>query len=204
MMVCHACNESKVFNCVQGLNFKANNMKQKACMCYNNLISKLGLKIKAFRESERLVKAVIGMLKEGAQEVRQTAKLGVLTLKNSFSNSREFDQFLLRCNLTDQQIEQARKVIEQEDYESLSNYANTRYGGSMRGSSMDSRSAADPQRRTPYAPPRRGAAGSDGFQQTSYLDSNMTSTFLSGGAVPSQVYSNQEASNGFGMTGSSI
>lgn len=70
MMVCHACNESKVFNCVQGLNFKANNMKQKACMCYNNLISKLGLKIKAFRESERLVKAVIGMLKEGAQEVR--------------------------------------------------------------------------------------------------------------------------------------
>jgi hypothetical protein len=39
-------------------------------MCYNNLISKLGVKIKGFKEQERLVKAVIGMLKEGAQEVR--------------------------------------------------------------------------------------------------------------------------------------
>jgi hypothetical protein len=98
-------------------------------------------------------------------------------------------------------------VIEQEDYESLSNYANTRYGGSMRGSSMDSRSVADAQRRTPYAPPRRGgASGSDGFNQSSYLDSKMTSTFLSGGAIPSQVYSNNNsaASNGFGMTGGSI
>lgn len=105
IMVCHACNESKVLSSLQSQNVRANNMKQKTCMCYNNLIAKLGIKIKGFRESERLVKAVIGNLKEGAQEVRQTAKLGVLTLKNSFPNSREFDQFLLRCNLTDQQIE---------------------------------------------------------------------------------------------------
>lgn len=119
-------------------------------MCYSNLISKLGPKIKNFRESERLVKAVIGMLKEGAQEVRQAAKLGILTLKNQFSNGREFDQFLLRCNLTDQQIEQARKVVDQEDFESLSNINNTRYGGSMRGSSMDSRSNNGASRRTPY------------------------------------------------------
>jgi len=42
--------------------------------------------------------------------------------------------------------------------------ANTKYGGSMRGSSMESRSVNDPQRSTPYAPPRRGGvSGSDGF-----------------------------------------
>jgi hypothetical protein len=71
---------------------------------------------------------------------------------------------------------------------------------------MDSRSANDAQRSTPYAPPRRGGvSGSDGFKQSSYLESNMTSTFLSGGAIPSQVYSNNSAaSNGFGMTGGSI
>lgn len=69
---------------------------------------------------------------------------------------------------------------------------------------MESRSAADAQRRTPYAPPRRGgAAGSDGFQQSTYLESKMTSTFLSGGAAPTHVYTNSAASNGFGMTGSS-
>ena len=50
IMVCHACNESKVFNSLQSQNIRANNMKQKTCMCYNNLISKLGIKIKGFRE----------------------------------------------------------------------------------------------------------------------------------------------------------
>jgi hypothetical protein len=50
IMVCHACNESKVFNALQSQNIRANNMKQKTCMCYNNLISKLGIKIKGFRE----------------------------------------------------------------------------------------------------------------------------------------------------------
>ena len=82
VMICHACTESKTFNCLQALNCRANNMKQKVCMCYNNLISKMGIKIKGFRDSEKLVKSVVAMLREGAQEVRQTAKLGVLTLKN--------------------------------------------------------------------------------------------------------------------------
>lgn len=49
-------------------------------------------------------------------------------------------------------MEQARKVVEQEDYDYLSNLNVTKYGGSMRGSSMDSRGIN--QRMTPYAPPR--------------------------------------------------
>lgn len=81
---------------------RSNIMKLKVVLCYTNLISKLGLKIKNFREQERLVKAVIIMLKEQAQEVRNQAKLAILTLKNNLSNGREFDQLLLRCNLTDQ------------------------------------------------------------------------------------------------------
>jgi hypothetical protein len=52
--------------------------------------------------------------------------------------------------------------VEQEDYESLSNMAMTKYGGSMRGSSMDSRGLNN-QRMTPYAAPKSNAAGSDGF-----------------------------------------
>jgi hypothetical protein len=67
---------------------------------------------------------------------------------------------LMRCGLTDKQVDQARKVIEQADYESLSNFANTRYGGSMRGSSLDSR-GQDGTRRTLVN--RNLAAGSDGF-----------------------------------------
>lgn len=59
-------------------------------------------------------------------------------------------------------MEQARKVVEQEDYDSLSNMAVTKYGGSMRGSSMDSRGQNN-QRMTPYAAPRGNASGSDGF-----------------------------------------
>lgn len=137
--------------------------------------------------------------------MRNQAKLAILTLKNNLQNGREFDGLLMRCNLTDKQIEQAKKVAEQGDYESLSNYANTRYGGSMRGSSMDSRSAAEAQRRTPNHLPRNLASGSDGFAQSSFSDSKMQATFLSGGAgAASQLQnSNYGASNGFGMTGSS-
>jgi len=66
-------------------------------------------------------------------------------------------------------MEQTRKVLEQSDYESLSNFGNTRYGGSMRGSSLDSRGNDDP-RRTPNAIPRK-AGGSDGFNNVSFSDS---------------------------------
>jgi hypothetical protein len=65
------------------MNARSNNLKLKVCLCYTNLISKLGPKIKSFREQERLVKTVIGMLKESAAEVRNQAKLGILTLKNN-------------------------------------------------------------------------------------------------------------------------
>lgn len=137
--------------------------------------------------------------------MRNQAKLAILTLKNNLQSGREFDGVLMRCNLTDKQIEQAKKVAAQGDYESLSNYANTRYGVSMRGSSMDSRSAAEAQRRTPNHIPGNLAAGSDGFAQSTFSDAKMQATFLSGGAgAASQLQnSNYGASNGFGVTGSS-
>lgn len=58
----------------------------------------------------------------------------------------------MRSGLTEQQIEQARKVADQSDVTSMNHINVTRYGGSMRGSSMDSRAqGSDALRRTPHA-----------------------------------------------------
>ena len=77
-------------------------------------------------------------------------------------------------------MEKVRKVLASEDFESLSNYANTRYGASMRSSPLGG------ARHTQYgvvetnAIPRgknAAASGSDGF----YRHNNMQQTFLSSG-----------------------
>lgn len=73
-------------------------------MCYCTLIAKLGPKIKNFRDCDKLIRTVVGMLSEGAQEVRNKAKLAILTLKNNFQNGRDFDGLLMRCGLTDKQV----------------------------------------------------------------------------------------------------
>ena len=74
-------------------------------MCYGSLIAKLGPKIKTFRDCDKLVRTVVGMLSEGALEVRNQAKLAILSIANNAKDGREFDGLLLRCNLTDKQIE---------------------------------------------------------------------------------------------------
>mmetsp|Transcript_38957 Transcript_38957/g.59231 ORF Transcript_38957/g.59231 Transcript_38957/m.59231 type:complete len:151 (+) Transcript_38957:4164-4616(+) len=104
-MVCNACTDTKVLNSLQQINGRGNNIKQKVCACYCNLIAKIGTKLKTFKECERLVKSVVQMLSEGAIEVRNQAKLAILTIKNNFPNGREFDGLMLRCNLTDRQLE---------------------------------------------------------------------------------------------------
>lgn len=45
------------------------------------------------------------MLSESAVEVRNQAKLGILSLKNNLQNGREFDGLLLRCGLSEKQLE---------------------------------------------------------------------------------------------------
>jgi len=70
-------------------------------MCYGNLIGKLGNRFKTFKDSDRLIKTVVGMLSEGAQEVRNQAKLAILTMKNCLDNARELDGLLLRAGITD-------------------------------------------------------------------------------------------------------
>ena len=76
-------------------------MKLNVCICYSNVISKLGSKIKTFREGDKLVRTVVLMLSENAQEVRNAAKLALLTMKNNLSNGREMEGMLMRCGLTD-------------------------------------------------------------------------------------------------------
>jgi hypothetical protein len=48
---------------------------------------------------------------------------------------------MIRCGLTDKQLDQCKKVVELGDAELLSNNLNTKYGQSMRGSSLDSKGA---------------------------------------------------------------
>jgi hypothetical protein len=83
-------------------------------------------------------------------------------------------------------MEKVRNVLEKEDFESLSNYANTRYGGSMRASPLGG------ARHTQYGitssnsehkPISSGIAGSDGFKRNTI--NNMQHTFMSGGVVSS-------------------
>ena len=57
-------------------------MKLKVAMCYNALIEKLGSKVKSFSNFERLVQVIIQFLNEGALEVRNMAKVGLISLRN--------------------------------------------------------------------------------------------------------------------------
>ena len=141
------------------------------CLLYTVLIERLAHKLKNFRDLERLVQSVVRFLSEGAVEVRNQAKFAILTLQSVCGTQRELDGVLLKARLNDNQMEKVRKVLASEDFESLSNYANTRYGASMRSSPLGG------ARHTQYGVVEnsgitRGnaaASGSDGF----YRHSNM-------------------------------
>jgi len=76
-------------------------MKGRACMCYNSIIEKMGPRIKNFREVDRLVQQICTMLNESAAEVRNSAKVAIITLKNNFSTEREFEMLLQKCHLNE-------------------------------------------------------------------------------------------------------
>ena len=132
------------------------------------------------------MQSVVRFLSEGAVEVRNQAKFAILTMQSVCGSQRELDGILLKARLNENQMEKVKKVLASEDFESLSNYANTRYGASMRASPLGG------ARHTQYNAvgakvPRHkangsyGASGSDGFQRNNL--SNMQQTFLSSGAV---------------------
>lgn len=96
-------------------------------------------------------------------------------------------------------------MLASEDFESLSNYANTRYGASMRASPLGG------ARHTQYNAvggnqPRHkvgssyGASGSDGFQRNNL--NNMQQTFLSSSAAQNSAGPTRGGSSGpLGTTG---
>ena len=59
-------------------------MKIKLALCYNTVVDKLGPKIKQFKDCDRLIQAVANLLNEGALEVRNMAKMGLLSLKGPY------------------------------------------------------------------------------------------------------------------------
>lgn len=104
-------------------------------------------------------------MNEGAIEVRNMAKLGLLSLKNSLGQ-RELEGLLNRCVSNEKQLDKIKQILDKTDFDSISNSGSTRYGTSMRNSSLDTRSAG----------PFRGGSnpsGSDGFGKfTSSSDFN--------------------------------
>jgi hypothetical protein len=92
------------------------------CYCYTLLAERLiqGGKLKSFTYVDRLISTIVAMLSESAAEVRQQAKLGIHTIYNGCSGQREFDSLMMQCRLNERQMEQVRKVLKQESFESLS------------------------------------------------------------------------------------
>lgn len=87
-MVCHACTETKVLHSLSTVDGRGNALKQKIALCYSTLIEKLGPKIKTFKDSARLIRAVVSMLDEGSLEVRNQAKLAVVQIQHNCQNQR--------------------------------------------------------------------------------------------------------------------
>lgn len=56
---------------------KGPSFRQKVALSYCFLIEKLGARIRNYKDSQRIVKAVVNMLGEGAAEARNQAKIGV-------------------------------------------------------------------------------------------------------------------------------
>lgn len=106
---CSMLSDIRVFSCLQSqTNVKSNPMKIKVAMCYNALIEKLGSRIRQFSNMERLIAAVANMLNEGAIEVRNMAKIGLLSLKNALGSQRELEAVLVRCISNEKQLEKIK------------------------------------------------------------------------------------------------
>lgn len=69
------------------------------------------------------------------------AKIGLLQLKNALGSQRELEAILVRCVSNDRQLEKIKQMLDKNDLDSISQTGSTRYGSSMRASSLDSRSA---------------------------------------------------------------
>ena len=95
------CTESRSFASMQNQTLKSNQYKQKMCMLYTVLIERLAHKLKNFRDLERLLSSVVRFLSEGAQEVRNQAKLAILTLHRVCDSQRELDGILLKARLNE-------------------------------------------------------------------------------------------------------
>ncbi len=90
---------------------------------------------------ERLIQAVAVLLNEGAIEVRNMAKAGLYSLKQNLGSQRELEAILNRCVTNEKQLEKIKQMIDKNEFDSISITGSTRYGSSMRTSSLDSRSA---------------------------------------------------------------
>lgn len=88
---------------------------------------------------------------------------------------------MLKCGLSDKQLDQCRKIVEQGETEVTNNGLTSKYGQTMRGSSLDSRGAEV----------KKLVKNTDGLTQSSF---NMANSFMS---------PNSSAANGFSVADNS-
>lgn len=97
------------------------------------------------------------------------AKMGLISLKNSLGSQRELEGLLMRCVSNEKQYEKIKQMLDKGDFESINASGATRYGTSMRGSSLDVKSAG-PIRNNNNS---TATSGSDGFGKFTTNDFNM-------------------------------
>lgn len=101
---CANCSEAKVATAALTLvNSRTNSVKQKLMLALTQIVERMGLKAKSFREIDRIAAVFGKSINEAAQEVRQEAKKGLLTLQSVF-DGKDLENLLQR-NLTDREYE---------------------------------------------------------------------------------------------------
>ncbi len=102
-----------------------------------------------------------------------------------------------RCVTNDKQLEKIKQIIDKNDFESISNTGSTRYGTSMRTSSLDSRSAGQFRAGSSGANPQKQAMMSSGTESFGQF------THSSDFNIPGSAYKPSAASNVMTTTGGS-
>lgn len=62
-------------------------------------------------------------------------------MKNIIGSQRELEGILNRYVSNEKQLEKIKQILDRSDIDSISNVGSTRYGSSMRNSSLETRSA---------------------------------------------------------------
>lgn len=120
--MCQNANENKVLSVI--LTHSGNRsalVKAKVAKCLDQIISKLGAKIKSFRDNSQIINQLATYLSDAGQEVRNNAKQAFNTL-NQIVSKEEFEKLMSGC-LTEQQYNKVKEMLEKGFQASMSEFS---------------------------------------------------------------------------------